>query len=172
MTLTIETARELLDLGARLRKPSDAGGDPPQAVEQLRGAVAIHNILQRQKVAYLADEVGMGKTYVALAAIALFRHFNPNFRVAVIAPRENIQIKWMKEWFNFSKYLVQVRDMRVQGLDGGPARPLVKCDSLRAFVRETALDPERDFFLRLSSFSLATGDDESNLKEARQRFRQ
>ena len=42
-------------------------------------------------MAYLADEVGMGKTYVALGALALFRHFHPDFRVLIIAPRENIQ---------------------------------------------------------------------------------
>ena len=39
----------------------------------------------------------MGKTYVALGAFALFRHFNPGFRLLVIAPKENIQQKWTKE---------------------------------------------------------------------------
>ena len=47
-----------------------------RAEEQLAGAVAMHNILERHNVAYLADEVGMGKTYVALGAMALFRHFD------------------------------------------------------------------------------------------------
>ena len=61
------------------------------AEEQLEGAVAMHNLLARQGFAYLADEVGMGKTYVALGAVALLRYLNPGFRVLYIAPRENIQ---------------------------------------------------------------------------------
>ena len=172
MTVTVDLARELLDFGARLRTAADHGANPPQAEEQLRGAVAIHNILEREGVAYLADEVGMGKTYVALGAIALFRHFDPTFRVAVIAPRENIQTKWMKEWFNFATYIVRILDLRVKALHGGPARPLAKCDSLRHFIRESSIDPDRDFFLRMSSFSLAAGKDESDLREVRRVFRQ
>ena len=74
----------------------------------LHGAVAIHNILERHRVAYLADEVGMGKTYVALGALALFRHFQPDFRALIIAPKENIQQKWMKEFGNFVAYNVTV----------------------------------------------------------------
>lgn len=170
MSVSVELARELLDMGARLRGTGTDVPEPPQATEQLRGAVALHNILQREGVAYLADEVGMGKTYVALGAVALFRHFQPSFRVAVIAPRENIQQKWIKEWFNFASHIVRVPDLRMKGLHGGPARPLVKCESLRQFVRETTVNPEREFFLRLSSFSLGTGDDESDLRSVRDRF--
>src|SRR5690606_23197933 len=104
MTVSLDLARELLDMGAMLRGPGDGPGPHPQAEEQLKGVVAIHNILQREGVAYLADEVGMGKTYVALGAIALARHFNPDLRVAVIAPRENIQEKWIKDWTNFAQH--------------------------------------------------------------------
>lgn len=171
MSVPLELARELLDMGARLRRAGDDPAESRQAAEQLRGAVALHNILKREQVAYLADEVGMGKTYVALGAIALFRHFDPEFRVAVIAPRENIQQKWMKEWFNFATHIVRVPDLRMKALHGGPARPLVKCDNLRQFVRETTVNPEREFFLRLSSFSLGTGSDESDLRALRDRFR-
>src|SRR5215218_285064 len=134
MTVSEDLARQILDMGARLRRQHDES-DPPQAKEQLRGAVAIHNILQREGIAYLADEVGMGKTYVALGAIALFRHFQPDFRVAVIAPRENIQAKWLKEWDNFARYIARIPDLRVRALNGGPARHLAKCDNLQQFIR-------------------------------------
>ena len=53
----------------------------------------------------------MGKTYVALGAVALFRHFNPDFRLLVIAPRENIQRKWMKELRNFVRNNVRFPDL-------------------------------------------------------------
>ena len=57
--IDMAVARELIDFNA-----SNIG--QARAEEQLRGAVAIHNIIERYGVAYLADEVGMGKTYVCL----------------------------------------------------------------------------------------------------------
>lgn len=150
--IDVTTAGQLLDFGARI-------GLGPRADEQLHGAVAIHNILEQQRIAYLADEVGMGKTYVALGALALFRHFQPDFRVLVIAPKENIQLKWMKELRNFVAYNMRFPDLRVATIDRRPARPLVACESLLEFVREVVVDSRRDFFLRLSSFSLALGND-------------
>lgn len=149
--IDVETAALLLDFSARI-------GEGPRADEQLEGAVAVHNILQKHGVAYLADEVGMGKTYVALGAMALFRHFNPEFRVAVIAPRENIQTKWMKELGNFVRHNVRFPDLRVSAIDRQPARPMVACQNVLEFVREAMIDSRRDFFLRLSSFSLGLGE--------------
>lgn len=140
-------AEALLDFGSRI-------GQGQRANEQLDAAVAIHNILLKNNVAYLADEVGMGKTYVALGAVALFRHFNPNFRVLVIAPRENIQSKWMKEFRNFIEHNVRYPDLRVKAIDGRSARPMAACSNLLNLVHQSVVDPNRDFFLRLTSFSL------------------
>lgn len=162
--IDISAARKLLNLGASI-------GEGPRAEEQLAGAVAIHNILERHNVAYLADEVGMGKTYVALGAMALFRHFNPEFRVLVIAPRENIQQKWMKELGNFCANNLRFPDLRVKSVRGGPARPMVRCDNLHSFVHEVGVDPRRDFFLRLTSFSLGLSADSEGWKEQRRRLR-
>ncbi len=151
--IDLATARQLLDFGARI-------GAGQRAEEQLEGAVAVHNLLASQGVAYLADEVGMGKTYVALGALALFRHFQPDFRVLVIAPRENIQKKWLKELRNFVAQNVRFPDLRVKAIDDQPARPLVACGNLLELLREATLNPNRDFFLRLTSFSLPlTGKD-------------
>ena len=150
--IDIVTADKLLDFGARIASRT-------RVAEQLEGAVAIHNILEKHRVAYLADEVGMGKTYVALGALALFRHFQPDFRVLVIAPRENIQRKWEKEFRNFVRHNVRFSDLRVKTIDRRPVRPLVPCESLIEFVREVVIDSRRDFFLRLSSFSLGLGND-------------
>lgn len=163
--IDIDTAAELLDFGARI-------GSGPRADEQLRGAVAIHNLLASKRVAYLADEVGMGKTYVALGALALFRHYDPNFRVLVIAPRENIQNKWMKEMRNFVAHNVRFPDLRVKAIDGRPAVPLIACGSLVDFAREVAVDPKRDFFLRLTSFSLPVKGREEVDPEAAKRLRE
>src|SRR5262245_37474911 len=118
IVIDFTTASELLDFGA------DRIG-VNRAREQLAGAVAMHNILEKYRVAYLADEVGMGKTYVALGTLALFRHFQPDFRAVVIAPKENIQGKWMKEFGNFVAHNVRFPDFRVAAVNGEPARPLV-----------------------------------------------
>ncbi len=164
MRIDLSTARELLDLGKRM-------GSKQRGDEQLEGAVALHEMLERHGVAYLADEVGMGKTYVALAVVALFRHFNPNFRVLFIAPRKNIQYKWIKELGNFTRYCVKVRDFRVKSVDGRSGRAAVPCDGLLELVHETTLDPDRDFFMRMSSFSLALGKDSSAWTNFRDRVK-
>ena len=152
--IDLQAAEQLLDFSRRL------GNDPSahaRAREQLAGAVAIHNLLEKNGVAYLADEVGMGKTYVALGAMALFRHFKPDFRVMVISPRRNIQQKWVNELRNFIEHNVLVNDLRVRGVDGRPARPTISCDNLIELVSESVLDPDRDFFGRITSFSLGLG---------------
>ena len=162
--IDLEAGRALLDMGSRI-------GQGHRAEEQLRGAVAVHNILRKHRIAYLADEVGMGKTYVALGALALFRHYQPDFRVLVIAPRENIQKKWLKELTNFAAHNVKFDDLRMRSLDGRPARPLIACANLIDFVTETSLDPNRDFFLRLTSFSLPLGGTDESWKATRDRLR-
>lgn len=163
--IDLDTANRLLNFGARI-------GSGPRADEQLEGAVAIHNILEKDEgVAYLADEVGMGKTYVALGALALFRHYQPDFRVLIIAPRENIQNKWMKELRNFVTHSVRFPDLRVKAIDGRPTVPLVACGNLLDLVREATVDPNRDFFLRLSSFSLPVTGKDTVDPEAVRRFR-
>jgi len=160
----LKAAQELLNFGASI-------GEGRRAEEQLEGAVAIHNILEKQNVAYLADEVGMGKTYVALGAMALFRHFNPEFRLLVIAPRENIQTKWMKELGNFCANNVRFPDLRVKSIRGGSARPMVACSNLHSFVHEVGVDARRDFFLRMTSFSMGLSADKEGWKEQRRQLR-
>lgn len=102
MMLTVDTATRLLDFDRVI-------GNPQRAQDQLEGAVAVHNILQRHGVAYLADEVGMGKTYVALGVAALLRHFTPHLRILVVAPRENIQRKWQRELGVFTENNVRLQ---------------------------------------------------------------
>jgi len=162
--MTRATADQLLDFGA--------GGTltKAQADDQLDGAVALHNILEQHSVGYLADEVGMGKTYVALGVLALFRHFRPGFRVLVIAPSENIQRKWQKEFRNFTQNNVRFEDLRVRGLDGQPARRFVHCNNLLELALEAARDADRDFFVRFSSFSLGLGEDAEEWEKHRKRL--
>ena len=151
--LNLNSAKTLLDFSGG-QSSSDIAAD-----QQLEGAVALHNLLTQKPFVYLADEVGMGKTYVALGVVALFRHFYPHWRVLYITPRENIQQKWLKELQNFTANNWLVTDNRVRSFQGTPAYGVAVCHSLLDFAREAILNPRRDFILRLTSFSFGLGDD-------------
>ena len=125
------------------------------AQQQLDGTVALFNMLQRNRCAYLADEVGMGKTYVALGVMSLVRYLNPQARIVVIAPRENIQRKWIKELKNFVRVNWKIVGNRVKSLQGDPVWEPVYCNNVIDFTQERLLNADRDFFLRMTSFSVA-----------------
>lgn len=168
--ISLETASQLLDFrggtDGRAARLSEE-----RAREQLEGAVALHNLLERQSFAYLADEVGLGKTYVALGAFALFRHFDPHFRLLVIAPKKNIQEKWIKELRNFTRNNVRFPDLRVKAVHAAPSRSPVHCENLFELVRETSLDPDRDFFVRLTSFGFGLAEESEGWTKKRDAIR-
>jgi hypothetical protein len=68
---------------------------------QLEGVATLYNILCEHPLAYLADEVGMGKTYQALALAALVWNENPHARLLFVSPRANLQIKWIEDYKRF-----------------------------------------------------------------------
>src|SRR6187431_1824339 len=49
---------------------------------------------------YIADEVGLGKTYIALGIASLMRHFSQapeTYQDVILVPKGNLQTKWSKE---------------------------------------------------------------------------
>ncbi len=154
----VDFAEQLVDFdtaGGGKGSPSD-GGPTGFGRSQLEGAVAAFNMLATNRVAYLADEVGLGKTYVALGVAGLLRHLQPNARVMILAPRENIQRKWIKELTNFTRRNWRVADNRVRSVDGRPARRPVRVDGLADLVHELSVGDRRDLFLRMTSFSITS----------------
>lgn len=167
----VDFARELIDFSGAARNGAGARRraiTASFAESQLHGAVASHNMLAENRVAYIADEVGMGKTYVALGVMGLVRHFRPDARMLVIAPRANIQSKWVKELRNFVRNNWRLTDNRVKSIQGTPAREPTICDSLAQFAHELTTNADRDFFLRMTSFSLALKRAESRDRYRRQ----
>lgn len=122
--------------------------------QQCEGTVAVFNMLARNGCAYLADEVGMGKTYIALGVMSLLRYLDPHARIVVIAPRANIQHKWVKELGNFVRHNWRVVGNRVKSPQGEPVWEPVVCHSLVEFARQALANQDRDFFLRMTSFSI------------------
>jgi len=118
------------------------------AESQLHGATAAFNMLQRNGVAYLADEVGMGKTYVALATMALLRFQNPSARILVVTPRENIQQKWKKELRNFVRNNWINVDNCVKSFGDRPVREPVTCGSVADFAATLRYREHADIILR------------------------
>jgi len=158
-TVTKEFVEKLIDFAPSLEQ-SEMG----YAETQIEGTAALFNMLVRNRCAYLADEVGMGKTYVALGVMSLIRYFNPHAKIMVITPRENIQRKWIKELENFVRFNWKSVGNRIKSIQGRPAWEPVYCNSLFDFVHEVLLDSNRDFFLRMPSFSFRLKDAESQKK--------
>ena len=146
--LSLATIDRLVDFGANRISSS-------MAREQLEGTTALYNTLARHRVAYLADEVGMGKTYMALAVCALLQHQQPGARVLFVAPRENLQDKWIKERRNFVAHNWRHRDQVIRSLRDTPVIPSVRCSNLQSLAREVVRDPDRDVFVRMTSFSFS-----------------
>lgn len=155
----------------------DFGGARPDdpvleqvAPGQLRGAVALYNRLSDRRLVWLSDEVGMGKTFVALGVVALLRHEHPDARVLFIVPSGRLQAKWKKEIGLFSRACVRHIDHRARTFQGLPARPLVEPGNLYELAAEMVVDPDRDVLATMSSFSFSLSENKDDWKAAWRRL--
>ncbi len=72
---------------------------------------------------YIADEVGLGKTYIALGIASLMRHFTNNpetYQDVIMVPKGNLQTKWEKEIRQFIHNNYYLLDNRVKSVIGSP----------------------------------------------------
>lgn len=129
---------------------------------QRDGAVALFNMLVRNGVGYLADEVGMGKTYIGLAVMHLLRYQKPDARVLIITPRRNIQEKWASDLRSFVQQNWRTPDHRVKTPQGSPDWPTLMPDRLSDWVRDVHEHEPHDAVLRMSSFSLGISDENAD----------
>lgn len=74
---------------------------------QLEGVAALSTILARRRVAYLADEVGLGKTMQALGVAACLASRQPSARILVVSPRKLVQNSWLAEAARFRAYVLR-----------------------------------------------------------------
>jgi SNF2-related domain/Helicase conserved C-terminal domain len=73
------------------------------ARRQARSARLVTEILDRRPGFVLADEVGMGKTYVTFGVIALHTERAGRFRTLVVAPGRELAAKWHKDLLDFAE---------------------------------------------------------------------
>lgn len=142
------------------------------ALRQLDGATALYNRLGDRRVAWLADEVGMGKTYVALGVIALMRHLSPEGRVLVLVPSTRLQPKWRTEISTFTRSVVRVVDHRARTLQGTPGRPFHEARSLRELASIVSTDPDVGVLAPLSAFSFGLGEEPKDWRYAWRRLQE
>jgi len=155
--IDIATAQEVIDFSGGDSRLKNLGQ------MQLEGAVALHNMLADPEIGlgYLADEVGMGKTYVALGVVALMRYFNPSLRVLYICPSRNVQEKWDREYLSFIKHNVKVSQYRIRTVEGKPAAPYISCQNVTEMIKMASLGYYADFYVRKDSFSIGLDNDET-----------
>lgn len=130
------------------------------AGSQLDGAVALYNRLVDGRVAWLADEVGLGKTFVALGVAALLRHEKPEARILFLLPTSRLQPQWERVIQLFSRTVVQQIDHRARTCQGLPCRPSVSPTRLGDLAWDMVADPDRDVLASLSAFSFGLGANE------------
>jgi Helicase conserved C-terminal domain len=114
---------DIADLGARLDLKNDRISEP-DAVRQLRTIAEILRRLANQPGIVLADEVGMGKTFVALGVAMVAALADRGRRPVVIMVPSSLHAKWPRDFAVF-------RDLAIQ-------RPEEK--TLRAVPVASALD--------------------------------
>lgn len=151
-----EDVRELIDFG--LPEEQYENRYASMATLQSEGVAALYDILCHLDFAYLADEVGMGKTYQALGVAAALWNLKPDARVVFVSPRANLQTKWIRDYTNF----IVNNYRKPQGGTGDAmlrcvlrGEPLVKpefCGNLREFAASLAMPGRRVWFLRHTSF--------------------
>ena len=135
-----------------------------QSVSQSQGVAALWHLLHTRGFAYLADEVGMGKTRQAMAVMALQILTDPSSRIVVVCPGQTLQHQWTREWDAFLRTCYKALDDRlVSTLTGLPVLPLATHDRLTDFADSLLLDEHQVHLLRYSSFSrplwFGNGDD-------------
>ena len=98
--------KQVTDIGAILNLRSNDSIGEELANRQLEAITKSYQYLSKpgNNIIYIADEVGLGKTYIAAGIAMLFRHFSHdvnNHKDLIIVPKKNLQDKWKKELKNF-----------------------------------------------------------------------
>lgn len=98
---------------------SHLSGHVVEASDVERQTATVRALLKRlvaHPAQLLADEVGMGKTYVALAVASRLRPPGSSCRIAVLVPNRELAIKWEREIREFNTTCVTDRRLMLQPL--------------------------------------------------------
>ena len=125
-----------------------------QAQLQSQGVSAVWQLLNTKGYAYLADEVGMGKTRQAMGIIATQFLSDPKSHVVIVCPGKTLQAQWSREWDTFIRTCYKALDNRLVSIvDGKPLHTPQLHERLSDFAKALLLNEGRIHLLRYSSFS-------------------
>ncbi|NMG31751.1 DEAD/DEAH box helicase family protein [Aromatoleum evansii] len=132
---------------------------------QAEGVAGIWNRLGRHKVAWLADEVGMGKTFQAMGVFALLWQLKSDARILVIAPNQSVAENWSSEFKSFLRDHYKHLDGVVKQGDHEACHPPEVCANLGSVV--DAFAGNRRFVIsKITIFSqLSDASDKNTGKE-------
>jgi len=130
--------------------------DPEIADRQLQVILkGFNHLYNHSNFLYIADEVGLGKTYIALGIASLLRHFSEHpetYQDLILVPRKNLQYKWLKDLNNFIRYNYLQKDNRVKTVTGES----VGAQKMFQVLRMNQKDTPAYFIYRNSSFSIGS----------------
>ena len=115
----------------------DPANNRSMAAKQAEGSAYLWNTLALHNVAILADEVGMGKTFQAIAVACLLWKMKPDARILVMAPNRDICAHWRGEYHTFVHGHYKKTDHLVRNAaDGGPVHESRLCNRLPELVED------------------------------------
>lgn len=133
---------------------------------QTEGCYHLWNTLTNPdlRFAYLADEVGMGKTYQALGVMALLHYLKPGAKMVILCPGREMQKQWSSDWHSFfqDKFCPDGIDGNLKGCridDNGKEnfesriQPQI-CENINEFAAHLVASQHSVYLLRYPSFSL------------------
>jgi hypothetical protein len=165
MYLSEETARQILNLNPN---PDQDVIDKDIAERQFQVILNgfNHLVQPENNFLYIADEVGLGKTYIAIGIASLLRYFSDhpeNYQDVIIVPKQNLQYKWQKEINLFIQKNYLPTDNIVKSILNKPAAHLSK-ESIKHQLTGFSGDYPNYSIYRNSSFSIASENDEESTK--------
>lgn len=101
--LTKQILDNTIDLRGKQNGKSSFDNQDILPIIQEKGVFSLCKILSLKNYAYLADEVGLGKTYQAMGVISMFLKENKNSKVLIITPNTTVQKNWENELSYFCK---------------------------------------------------------------------
>lgn len=126
-----DTIRQLLNLGQGFIDDSIAD----RQLEVIRRGFNYIN-QPENNLLYIGDEVGLGKTYIALGIASLMRHFSSvpeAYQDMILVPKENLQGKWNNAIHHFITYNYLLQDNRVKSVLGKPVASVKQHHTLEPF---------------------------------------
>ncbi|AGN87004.1 DEAD/DEAH box helicase [Enterobacter sp. R4-368] len=110
------------------------------AARQAEGVAGLWNILAKRRLALLADEVGMGKTFQAIGVMLQLWHKKPDAKILILAPNKDICLHWKREYKTFLLHHYRAKNSKICNAQREPvheARIFTRLPELEQDIRES-----------------------------------